>query len=94
MEANKNFAKWLSCGIQISGTFGLHHVVYKLYETDHEARLNFVNWHFLGMHDGQVNPKLILFSSKIVSTQWMHEFLEQWVLVCRESHVNPLSVIT
>jgi hypothetical protein len=21
-----NFAKWLSCGIQISGTFGLHHV--------------------------------------------------------------------
>jgi hypothetical protein len=26
MEANKNFAKWLSCGIQISGTFGLHHV--------------------------------------------------------------------
>jgi hypothetical protein len=27
MEANKNFAKWLSCGIQISGTFGLHHVV-------------------------------------------------------------------
>jgi hypothetical protein len=26
MEAYKNFAKWLSCGIQISGTFGLHHV--------------------------------------------------------------------
>jgi hypothetical protein len=26
MEANKNFAKWLSCGIKISGTFGLHHV--------------------------------------------------------------------
>jgi hypothetical protein len=26
MEANKNFAKWLSCGIQISGTFGLHYV--------------------------------------------------------------------
>jgi hypothetical protein len=26
MEADKNFAKWLSCGIQISGTFGLHHV--------------------------------------------------------------------
>jgi hypothetical protein len=26
MEVNKNFAKWLSCGIQISGTFGLHHV--------------------------------------------------------------------
>jgi hypothetical protein len=26
MEANKSFAKWLSCGIQISGTFGLHHV--------------------------------------------------------------------
>jgi hypothetical protein len=26
MEANKNFAKWLSCGIQISGTFGFHHV--------------------------------------------------------------------
>jgi hypothetical protein len=26
MEANKNFAKWLTCGIQISGTFGLHHV--------------------------------------------------------------------
>jgi transposase len=22
MEANKNFGKWLSCGIQISGTFG------------------------------------------------------------------------
>jgi hypothetical protein len=35
MEANKNFAKWLSCGIQISGTFGLHHVQEKnvsLYE--------------------------------------------------------------
>jgi hypothetical protein len=29
MEANKNFGKWLSCGIQISGTFGLHHVVSK-----------------------------------------------------------------
>jgi hypothetical protein len=28
MEANKNFAKWLSCGIQISGTFGLHHVLW------------------------------------------------------------------
>jgi hypothetical protein len=27
MEANKNFAKCLSCGIQISGTFGLHHVM-------------------------------------------------------------------
>jgi hypothetical protein len=27
MEANKDFAKWLSCGIQISGTFGLHHVL-------------------------------------------------------------------
>jgi hypothetical protein len=26
MEANTNFGKWLSCGIQISGTFGLHHV--------------------------------------------------------------------
>jgi hypothetical protein len=26
MEANKNLAKWLSCRIQISGTFGLHHV--------------------------------------------------------------------
>jgi hypothetical protein len=26
MEANKNFGKWLSCGIEISGTFGLHHV--------------------------------------------------------------------
>jgi hypothetical protein len=26
MKANKNFAKWLSCGIQISGTFGLHYV--------------------------------------------------------------------
>jgi hypothetical protein len=26
IEVNKNFAKWLSCGIQISGTFGLHHV--------------------------------------------------------------------
>jgi hypothetical protein len=26
MEANKNFAKWLSCGIRIWGTFGLHHV--------------------------------------------------------------------
>jgi hypothetical protein len=22
IEANKNFGKWLSCGIQISGTFG------------------------------------------------------------------------
>jgi hypothetical protein len=30
MEANKNFAKWLSCGIQISGTFGLHHVYHLL----------------------------------------------------------------
>jgi hypothetical protein len=28
MEANKNFAKWLSCGIQISGTFGLLHVLH------------------------------------------------------------------
>jgi hypothetical protein len=26
MEANKNFAKWLRCGIQISGIVGLHHV--------------------------------------------------------------------
>jgi hypothetical protein len=26
MEANKNFGKWLSSGIQSSGTFGLHHV--------------------------------------------------------------------
>jgi hypothetical protein len=26
MEANKNFGKWLSCGIQMSGSFGLHHV--------------------------------------------------------------------
>jgi hypothetical protein len=26
MEANKNFGKWLNCGIQVSGTFGLHHV--------------------------------------------------------------------
>jgi hypothetical protein len=34
MEANKNFAEWLSCGIQISGTFGLHHV----YEIDTEKR--------------------------------------------------------
>jgi hypothetical protein len=24
MKANKNFGKWLGCGIQISGTFGLH----------------------------------------------------------------------
>jgi hypothetical protein len=31
MEANKNFAKWLSCGIQISGTFGLHHVYIYIY---------------------------------------------------------------
>jgi hypothetical protein len=28
MEANKNFGKWLSCGIKISGTFGLHHVFF------------------------------------------------------------------
>jgi hypothetical protein len=33
MEANKNFAKWLSCGIQISGTFGLHHVLLRCPET-------------------------------------------------------------
>jgi hypothetical protein len=26
MDANKNFDKWLSCGIEISGTFGLNHV--------------------------------------------------------------------
>jgi hypothetical protein len=26
INANKNFGKWLSCGIQISGSFGLHHV--------------------------------------------------------------------
>jgi hypothetical protein len=26
-ESTENFAKWLSCGIQISGTFGLHHVL-------------------------------------------------------------------
>jgi hypothetical protein len=31
MQANKNFGKWLSCGIQISGTFGLHHVLYLHY---------------------------------------------------------------
>jgi hypothetical protein len=31
MEANKNFGKWLSCGIQISGTFGLHNVCYVLF---------------------------------------------------------------
>jgi hypothetical protein len=29
-EANKNFGKWLSCGIQISGNFGLHHVFFNL----------------------------------------------------------------
>lgn len=39
-------------------------MAYKLYETDHEARLNFVNWHFHGVHNGQVNPKRILFSSE------------------------------
>jgi hypothetical protein len=32
MEANKNFGKWLSCGIQISETFGLHHVPGNLYD--------------------------------------------------------------
>jgi hypothetical protein len=31
MEANKNFDKWLSCGIQISGTFGLHHVCLEIW---------------------------------------------------------------
>jgi hypothetical protein len=39
MEANKNFAKWLSCGIQISGTFGLHHV-YEGFDTSHCTTLS------------------------------------------------------
>jgi hypothetical protein len=34
VEANKNFGKWLSCGIQISGTFGLHHVEHRWNEID------------------------------------------------------------
>jgi hypothetical protein len=33
IQANKNFAKWLTCGIQISGTFGLHHVCGKEYKS-------------------------------------------------------------
>jgi hypothetical protein len=36
MEVNKNYAKWLSCSIQISGTFGLHHVYY-MYTFVHTA---------------------------------------------------------
>jgi hypothetical protein len=39
MEANKNCAKWLSCGIQISGTFGLHHVKRPKRDVYHLPRL-------------------------------------------------------
>jgi hypothetical protein len=44
MEANINFAKWLSCGIQISGTFGLHHVYLTVLNTSADTLIDHVLW--------------------------------------------------
>jgi len=34
-------------------------VVYKLYDTNHEGRVYFVNWLLNGVHAGEINPTLI-----------------------------------
>jgi hypothetical protein len=50
MEANKNFAKWLSCGIQISGTLGLHHVYIYIYmKITQIEKLDIINFHATNM---------------------------------------------
>ena len=43
-------------------------LVHKLNNTDREARRNFVNWYLHGVHAGEIDPTLILFSGEA----WFH----------------------
>jgi len=43
-------------------------VVHKLYRNDNEARLNFVNWYCHALHDGEIDPTLLLIRGKA----WFH----------------------
>jgi hypothetical protein len=39
-------------------------VAYKLYDTDCEEKLNFVNWYFLGLYAVEIKPLFIVFSGR------------------------------
>jgi hypothetical protein len=39
-------------------------VFHRLWDTDHEAGLNSVNWYFQGVYDGEIDHTLILFSGE------------------------------
>jgi hypothetical protein len=43
-------------------------VVHKLYDTNHEERVNFVHWLLHGVHAGEINPMFILFHEEV----WFH----------------------
>jgi hypothetical protein len=68
MEANKNFGKWLSCGIQISGTFGLHYVqgsipdvnipILSVVNDNLSTRATFMAYYYsiFALNPGDINP--------------------------------------
>ena len=42
-------------------------VVHKYYNKDHEAGGNFVHWHLHAVHNGETDPTVILFATKLPS---------------------------
>jgi hypothetical protein len=42
-------------------------MVHEFYDTDHETRVNFVNYDIHVVHDGNKDPTLILFVMKLIS---------------------------
>jgi hypothetical protein len=40
-------------------------VFHKLYDTNHEARVNFVNWYLYVVYAGEIDPTFFLFSEEV-----------------------------
>lgn len=63
-------------------------VIHKLHTTDCAARLNFVDWCFLGMQHTEIDAILVPHSGEnCFQVSGVHELIGQQGLVCRKSHV-------
>jgi hypothetical protein len=69
---------------------GMATVLHEFYATDHEGRLNFVNWYLTGGMCWKNWPLThSALKHNLVSSQWICVFTEHTILVYIKSHVSP-----
>jgi hypothetical protein len=65
-------------------------MVLKVYDTHWQARPNLFIWYILGMHDGETEPTLILFSDQ----NWLQLNVKSELAELHISHTNSQSAMT